>query len=111
MYLYGIVKRRWTNNNIHGLGNTHSRKQDKVQNGNIRGDLVRRDENFPTRSQFKPIIVKSKSLQEDYMAKEAKEKDVKSLRLEVERIVSEINMGNEKLAHIMIHLSEMENAM
>ena len=111
MYLYGIVKRRWTKNNMHGRRNTHSRKQDTAENVNILGDLVRRGKNFSKRSQFKPITVKSKSLRDDYMAKEAKEKDVKSLRLEVERIVSEINMRNEKLSNIMMHLSEMENAM
>ena len=56
-------------------------------------------------------MVKSTYSPHVYMEKEANEKDVKSLRLEVQRIVSEINVGNEKLAHIMIHLAEMENAM
>ena len=111
MYLYGILKRRWTNNNQHGMATAHTTKQDAAQHGNTLRDLVPLDQNCPKGSQFKTIMVKSKPFQDDSMAKAAKDKDIKSFRLQVERIVSEINMRNERLAHIMIHLSEMENAM
>ena len=105
------MKRRWTNNNLNKMGNAHSTKQDTAQHGNSLRDVFWLDQNLPKGSQFKPIMVKSKPIQNDFMKKEAKEKDVKSLRSEVERIVSEINVRNEKLSHILINLSEMENAM
>ena len=105
------MKRRWTENNLNEMGNAPSTKQDTAQHGNSLRDLVWLDQNLPKGSQFKPIMVKSKPIQGDFLKKEAKEKDVKSLRLEVERIVSEINVRNEKLSHILMNLSEMENAM